>query len=59
MKTEELNESGQGAKPSRNRTHMKPFIGDEEISTDPEYMQLLVEYQNGRWDECSVLLNNL
>jgi len=59
MKNEELNAKGQAAKPAKNRPHTNPFIGDEEISTDPEYMQLLVEYQNARWDECNVLLNNL
>ncbi len=59
MKNDEINEKGQAARPAKKPTHINPFIGDDELTADPEYMQLLVEYQNARWDECNVLLNNL
>ena len=59
MKNEETNPGGQQSKLPKNRMLTQPFINDDEIATDPEYMQMLLEYQNARWDESSVLLNNL
>jgi tetratricopeptide (TPR) repeat protein len=59
MKIEETNPSGQQSKLPKDRVHMQPFINDDEIAADPEYIQMLLEYQNARWDESNVLLNNL
>lgn len=33
--------------------------GEDPILRDAEYQQLLIEYQNARWEECSKLLENL
>ena len=49
----------QQPKMPKGKAQAAPFISYEEIFNDPEYKQMMVEYQNARWDECSVLLNNL
>jgi tetratricopeptide (TPR) repeat protein len=59
MKIEDANSTGQQPNLPEDRKSPRPIVNEGDVTSDPEYLQMLVEYQNARWDECSVLLNNL
>lgn len=57
-KTEKTNHN-QSAAPKDSTAKPKPPSGEDSILADAEYQQLLIEYQNARWEECRKLLENL